>query len=108
MKITITEANLKEFIFEQLRADLAAEILEEKNNDEVSFLGDICLHGSSNLEIVVRAMGFVLSDDEDDPVANKIYDAYVEQVFSKEFEGKADAMTCIESYYNWLVKQLKN
>ena len=106
MEINFTEANLKELIFEQLRADLAAEILEEKNNDQVSFLGDICLHGSSNLEIVVRAMGFNLSDEEDDPIANKIYDAYVEQVFSQEFEGKLDAMNCIENFYKWLISEL--
>lgn len=106
MDIKLTEANLKELIFEQLRADLAAELLEENNNDEVSFLGDICLHGSANLEIVVRAMGFKFSDDEDDPMANKIYDAYVDQVFSQEFENKAEALSLINKYYNWLIKEL--
>lgn len=106
MEIKLTEANLKELIFEQLRADLAAEILEENNDDQVSFLGDICLHGSANLEIVVRAMGFNLSDDEEDPLANKIYDNYIDQVFSQEFENKAEALNLIEKYYQWLLKEL--
>jgi hypothetical protein len=108
MEITLTTENLKELIFEQLRADLAAEIYEEKNGDQVSFLGDICLHGSSNLEIVVTAMGFVLSDEEEDPVANKIYDEYLEQVVSQEFESKAEAMPFINNYYQWLLKELGN
>lgn len=107
MEYRMTEEQLKELIFEQLRADIAAEIMEDNNGGEIAFLGDICLHGSANLEIVVRTLGFNISDDEDDPIATKLYDAYVEQVLEEEFESKLEAMNCINKYYSWLLKELE-
>ena len=102
-KYTITKKQIAKLLFEQYRADLASDALLHHTNGKSITLGDIALHGSQNMEIVLEILGVDFSSDS---IENQysIVSMFYDELINKNIHSTEEALKTIEKFLEDAIK----
>lgn len=102
-KYTITKKQIAKLLFEQYRANLASDALLHHTKGKSVTLGDIALHGSQNMEIVLEILGIDFSFSSIESQYS-IMSMFYEELINKNIYSTEKALKIIEKFLDDISK----